>query len=132
MAKLNQRKDSSPEMKLVYRFIHFIISLPVSYVKHSWCNCQRLAKHLLKLIQRIVRILQQKDSHVQVCWIFWEIFFFFQIWIMGEECGHCPWCYCFKFLEGIRLHWLFHAGFEDIRFLKWCDVTVQILGFSQY
>ena len=25
-------------------------------------------------------------------------------------------------LEGIRLHWLFHASFEEIRFLKWRDV----------
>ena len=32
------------------------------------------------------------------------------------------WCYRFKFLEGIRLHWLFHAGFGEIRFLKWRDV----------
>ena len=29
---------------------------------------------------------------------------------------------CFKFLEGIRLHWMFHAGFWEIRFLKWRDV----------
>ena len=28
----------------------------------------------------------------------------------------------FKFLEGIRLHWLFHVGFGEIRFLKWRDV----------
>ena len=30
---------------------------------------------------------------------------------MDEEYGQ--WCYRFKFLEGIRLHWLylFHAGF---------------------
>ena len=27
------------------------------------------------------------------------------------------WCYSFKFLEGIRLHWLFHAGFGEVRFL---------------
>ena len=26
-----------------------------------------------------------------------------------------------KFLEGIRLHLLFHAGFGEIRFLKWRD-----------
>ena len=33
------------------------------------------------------------------------------------------WCYRFKFLEGIRLHWhWFHAGFGEIRFLKWRDV----------
>ena len=31
-------------------------------------------------------------------------------------------CYRFKFLEEIRLHWLFHMGFEEIRFLKWHDV----------
>ena len=27
------------------------------------------------------------------------------------------WCYSFKFLEGIKLHWLFHAGFGEVRFL---------------
>ena len=32
------------------------------------------------------------------------------------------WCYHFKFLEEIRLHWLFHRGFGEIRFLKWHDV----------
>ena len=32
------------------------------------------------------------------------------------------WCYRFKFLEEIRLHWLFHVGFGEIRFLKWHDV----------
>ena len=31
-------------------------------------------------------------------------------------------CYRFKFLEEIRLHWLFHVGFGEIRFLKWHDV----------
>ena len=28
----------------------------------------------------------------------------------------------FNFLEGIRLHSLYHAGFVEIRFLKRCDV----------
>ena len=41
---------------------------------------------------------------------------------MGKECGQCQWCYFFKYFEGIRLHWLFHAGFREIRFLKWCGV----------
>ena len=27
------------------------------------------------------------------------------------------WCYSFKFLEGIKLHWLFHAGFGEVGFL---------------
>ena len=56
-------------------------------------------------------------SHVQVYWIFWEIFFFFfksEIWAKYGQ-----WCYCFKFLEEIRLHWLFHVGFGEIRFLIW-------------
>ena len=41
---------------------------------------------------------------------------------MDEEYGQ--WCYRFKFLEGIRLHWLyvFHAGFDEIRFLKSCNL----------
>ena len=41
---------------------------------------------------------------------------------MDEEYGQ--WCYRFKFLEGIRLHWLFHAGFGEIRLLKWYDVII--------
>ena len=41
---------------------------------------------------------------------------------MGEEYGQCQQCYRFKFLEGIRLHWLFHSGFWEIRFLRRCDV----------
>ena len=36
-----------------------------------------------------------------------------KIW---AKCGQ--WCYRFKFLEGIRLHWLFHTDFGEIRFLK--------------
>ena len=32
--------------------------------------------------------------------------------------GHGQWCYCFKFLEKTRLHWLFHVDFREIRFLK--------------
>ena len=32
------------------------------------------------------------------------------------------WCCCFKHLERIRLHWLFHAGFWETRFLKWRDI----------
>ena len=35
------------------------------------------------------------------------------------------WCYSFKFLEEIRLHWLFHVGFGEIRFFKWHDVANQ-------
>ena len=31
--------------------------------------------------------------------------------------------YHFKFLEEIRLHWLFHVSFAEIRFLKLHDVT---------
>ena len=37
-------------------------------------------------------------------------------WSMGSE------CYRFKFLEGIRLHWLFYVGLGEIRFLKWHNV----------
>ena len=32
------------------------------------------------------------------------------------------WCYCFKFLERIRVHWMFHSGFGEIIFLKHSDV----------
>ena len=41
---------------------------------------------------------------------------------MGEEHGQCQWYYRFEFFEGIRLYWLFHVGFGEIKFLKWCDV----------
>ena len=30
-----------------------------------------------------------------------------------------------KFLEGIKLHWLFHVGFREIKFSKWRDVCNQ-------
>ena len=33
----------------------------MTYVRHSWYNCQRFSKRLLKQIQRIVRLLWQKD-----------------------------------------------------------------------
>ena len=33
-------------------------------------------------------------------------------------------CYRFKFLEEIRLHWLFRVGFGEISFLKWHDVII--------
>ena len=54
-----------------------------------------------------------------------------EIW---EKYGQ--WCYCFKFLE-IRLHWLLHVDFGEIRFLKWRDVINSnsrfwaIKGFSE-
>ena len=45
-----------------------------------------------------------------------------QILNMGEVVCMGSGCYRFKFLEEIRLHWLFHMGFGEIRFLKWYDV----------
>ena len=30
-----------------------------------------------------------------------------------------------KFLEEIRLHWLFYAGFGEIKFSEWRDVYIQ-------
>ena len=41
-------KTATPGLQLVYSFINFIIPLSVTYVRHSWCNCQRLTKRLLK------------------------------------------------------------------------------------
>ena len=35
------------------------------------------------------------------------------------------WFYRFKFLEEIKLYWLFHVSFGEIRFLKWHDVYNQ-------
>ena len=35
-------------LKLVYSFTNFIIPLPVTYVRYSWGNGQRLARRLLK------------------------------------------------------------------------------------
>ena len=51
-----------------------------------------------------------------------------KVWNMGKVC-YGQWCCCFKFLKGNRLHWLFHASFGDIRFLKWCDVINSISWF---
>ena len=47
-------------------FINFIIHLPVTYVRHPWCNCQRLAKPARtakdwQKIHKTVRLLRQKD-----------------------------------------------------------------------
>ena len=48
------------------------------------------------------------------------------------------WCYGFNFVKGIRLHWLFHKGFGEIRFWKWLDVIISnswfleiLKGFSE-
>ena len=51
-------------LKLVYSFTNLKIPLPANYVKHSRCNCQRLAERLLKQIQRIVRL--QKDCRATI------------------------------------------------------------------
>ena len=48
-------------LKLVYRFVYLIIPLPVTYIRCSMGNFQRLARHLLKQVQRIARLLWQKD-----------------------------------------------------------------------
>ena len=39
------------------------------------------------------------------------------------------WRYRYTFLEGIRLHWLLHAGFWRDYILNWCDVPTQIFKF---
>ena len=60
------------------------------------------------------------DSHIQVYWIFWEIILLKnrsnEIWAKYGQ-----WWYRFKFLEEIRLRWLFYVGFGEIRFLEWSD-----------
>ena len=48
MQGLPYMKTMALGLKLVYSFINFIIPLPVTSVQHSWCNCQRVAKHLFK------------------------------------------------------------------------------------
>ena len=53
-------KKTAMEFKLVYGFINFIIPLPVTFVKHSWGNSQRLVRRLLKQMLRIVRLLWKK------------------------------------------------------------------------
>ena len=37
-------------LKLVYRYISFIILLPATYIRHSRDNCQRLPRYFLKRI----------------------------------------------------------------------------------
>ena len=51
---------------------------------------------------------------------------------------YCQWCYRFTYLEGIRLQWLFHAGFGEMKFLKLRDVInsnswflAMLKGFSE-
>ena len=54
-------KTTTLGLKFVYSFINFIIVLPVTYVRHSCCTSQRLAKRLLEQIHRFIRLLRQKD-----------------------------------------------------------------------
>ena len=49
-------QDHSVLIRICYSFVNFDI-------RHSGCNYKRLPKHLLKQIQRIIRLLWQKD-----CW----------------------------------------------------------------
>ena len=105
MANLYPREHNGLGLKLVYSFINFIIPLPVTHVKDipdetakDWQSAY-LSEYSRELLD------------VQVYWIFWKIFFLKkEIWNMGEEYGQ--WCCRFKFLKGIRLHWLYelHAG----------------------
>ena len=41
-------KTKALGFNLVYSFINFIILLPVTYARHSGCNCKRLANRLSK------------------------------------------------------------------------------------
>ena len=74
-------------LKLVYSFIKFIIPLPATYIRHSWGNCQGLPRHLLKLIERIVRVLWQKD-----CWGTAEVNYAFKLLSWQLHCQRfCRW-----------------------------------------
>ena len=42
-----------------------------------------------------------------------------EIWVK-----YAQWCYRFKFVEAIRLHWLSHVGFGESRFLNWCNQVI--------
>ena len=54
---------------------------------------------------------------------FSEKSFLKKIWNIAQQSVGSDAPSLYKFLKGIRLHWLFHAGFGEIRFLKWRDVT---------
>ena len=79
-------------------FIHSLIQ--------SWSSTLKIQLQQLKLLEL--------DSHVQVYWIFWEIFSKKNLkheWSVDSDlCCH------FKFLEGTRIHWLFHVGLERLDF----------------
>ena len=53
-------KTTTLGLKLVYSFINFIIPLPLTYVRHFWCNCQILANGFAEGNTEI-RLLHQKD-----------------------------------------------------------------------
>ena len=94
------------------------------------------------LMQKLVKTTRNKrssDCILQIfirstfkletqCKKFWLVFISILILSIEQEnlkygwSIYGQWCYHFKFLEEIRLHWLFHMGFGEIRFLKWHDV----------
>ena len=61
-------------------------------------------------------ILEADYSQAQVYWIFWEISFLKNnlnnVWSMGS------WCYCFKFPDGTRLHWLSFGEISKVKSYK--------------
>ena len=60
-------------VKLVYSLIGFVISLPVTCVRHPRGNCQKLPRCLLKKIRIFIyRLLQQMDcrSTAKVNYVF--------------------------------------------------------------
>ena len=67
VGNLNQRlpymKTNGLGIEVGVQPINFIIPLCATYIRHSQGNQQRLSRHLLKQIQRFVRLLQQED-----CW----------------------------------------------------------------
>ena len=45
---LSYMKTTALGLNLVYSFVNFLNRLPLTFVRHSWGNNKRLARHLLK------------------------------------------------------------------------------------
>ena len=84
------------------------IDSPLKLEENKFLYYQRWSSTLEVQLEQLKQL--KADSHAQVYWIFREIW---------PKYGQ--WCYRFKFLQEIRLHWLL-VGFGEIRFLKWHDV----------
>ena len=81
----------------------------------------------------MVTLLWQKDSHIQRFAGFSENYFYKKKSEIRAKSVGSDAIIALNFSKGlIRLYWLFHVGFAEIRFFKWCDEANQskFLGFA--